>query len=34
MDTLANTPKEEKRKLDLRLMVFEANEGEIEKELV
>jgi hypothetical protein len=34
METLANTPKQEERKLNLYLMGFEAKEGETEKELV
>jgi Fe-S cluster assembly ATPase SufC len=34
METLANTPKQEERKLNLRLTGFKAKEGEIEKELV
>jgi hypothetical protein len=34
VETLANTPKQEERKLNLRLMGFEANEGETKKELV
>jgi hypothetical protein len=34
METLANTPKQEERKLNLRLTGFEAKEGKIEKELV
>jgi hypothetical protein len=34
METLANGPKQEKHKLNLRLMGFEAKEGETEKELV
>jgi hypothetical protein len=32
--TLADAPKQEERKLNLRFMGFEAKEGEIEKELV
>jgi hypothetical protein len=34
VETLVNTPKQEEHKLNLRLMGFEAKEGEIEKELV
>ncbi len=34
METLANTPKQEERKLNLQLTGFEAKEGETEKELV
>ncbi len=34
METLADTPKQEERKLNLHLMGFETKEGEIEKELV
>ncbi len=34
METLANAPKQEERKLNLRLTGFKAKEGEIEKELV
>jgi hypothetical protein len=34
METLANTPKQEEHKLNLRLTGFEAKEGETEKELV
>jgi Fe-S cluster assembly ATPase SufC len=34
METLANMPKQEERKLNLHLTGFEAKEGEIEKELV
>jgi hypothetical protein len=34
MGTFANAPKQEERKLNLRLMGFEAKEGETEKELV
>jgi hypothetical protein len=34
METLANAPKQEDRKLNLHLTSFEAKEGEIEKELV
>jgi len=34
VETLANAPKQEERKLNLRLMGFEAKEGEIVKELV
>ncbi len=34
METLADTPKHEERKLNLCLMGFEAKEGETEKELV
>ncbi len=34
METLVDTPKQEERKLNLRLMGFEAKEGETEKELV
>ncbi len=34
VETLANTPKQEERKLNLRLTGFEAKEGETEKKLV
>jgi hypothetical protein len=34
METLADAPKQEKHKLNMRLTGFEAKEGEIEKELV
>jgi hypothetical protein len=34
MDTLADAPKQEKHKLNLRLTGFEIKEGETEKELV
>jgi len=34
VETLANAPKQEERKLNLRLTGFEAKEGEIDKELV
>jgi hypothetical protein len=34
METLANTPKQEERKLNLRFTSFKAIEGETEKELV
>jgi hypothetical protein len=34
LETLVDTPKQEERKLNLRLMGFEAKEGETEKELV
>jgi hypothetical protein len=34
VETPANAPKQEKRKLNPRLMGFEAKEGEVEKELV
>jgi hypothetical protein len=34
METLADVPKQEERKLNLRLTSFEAKEGETEKELV
>jgi hypothetical protein len=34
METLANMPKQEERKLNLCLTSFEAKEGETEKELV
>jgi hypothetical protein len=34
VETLADAPKEEERKLNLRLMDFEAKEGETKKELV
>jgi hypothetical protein len=34
METLANTPKQEKRKLNFRFTWFKAKEGETEKELV
>jgi hypothetical protein len=34
METLADAPKQEERKLNLPLMSFEAKEGEIEKKLV
>jgi preprotein translocase subunit SecA len=34
METLADVPKQEEHKLNLRLMGFEAKEGEIKKELV
>jgi hypothetical protein len=34
VETLADAPKQEERKLNLRLMGFEAKEGEIENELV
>jgi hypothetical protein len=34
VETLANVPKQEEHKLNLRLTGFEAKEGEIEKELV
>jgi hypothetical protein len=34
VETLANTPKQEERKFNLRLTSFEAKEGESEKELV
>ncbi|CAM6028753.1 unnamed protein product [Sphagnum balticum] len=34
METLADVPKYEERKLNLHLTGFEAKEGEIEKELV
>ncbi len=34
METLANAPKHEEYKFNLRLMGFEAKEGETEKELV
>jgi hypothetical protein len=34
VETLANTPKQEERKFNLRFMGFEAKDGETEKELV
>ncbi len=34
METLANAPKHEERKLNLCFTGFEANKGETEKELV
>ncbi|CAM6026389.1 unnamed protein product [Sphagnum balticum] len=34
METLADAPKQEERKFNLRLIGFEAKEGETEKELV
>ncbi|CAM6069057.1 unnamed protein product [Sphagnum tenellum] len=34
METLVDTPKQEECKLNLRLIGFEAKEGEIEKEFV
>ncbi len=34
VETLANAPKQEERKLNLRLMGFKAKEGETKKELV
>ncbi len=34
METMADAPKQEERKLNLRLTRFEAKEGETEKELV
>jgi hypothetical protein len=34
LETLADAPKQEERKLNLRLTAFEAKEGEIKKELV
>jgi hypothetical protein len=34
VETLAHTPKQDERKLNLRLTGFEAKEGETEKELV
>jgi hypothetical protein len=34
VETLADTPKQEEHKLNLRLTGFEAKEGEIEKDLV
>ncbi|CAK9876989.1 unnamed protein product [Sphagnum jensenii] len=34
VETLANAPKQEERKLNLRFIGFEAKEGEIENELV
>jgi hypothetical protein len=34
METRADAPKQEERKLNLRLMGFEAKEGETKKELV
>jgi len=34
METLADAPKQEERKFNLRLTSFEAKEGEIENELV
>jgi hypothetical protein len=34
VETLANMPKQEEHKLNLRLIGFEAKEGETEKELV
>jgi hypothetical protein len=34
METLANAPKQEECKLNLRLMGFETKEGETNKELV
>jgi hypothetical protein len=34
VDTLADAPKQEEHKFNLRFMGFEAKEGEIEKELV
>ncbi len=34
METLADAPKQEERKLNVRLIGFEAKEDEIEKELV
>jgi hypothetical protein len=34
VETLADTPKQEERKLNLRLMGLKAKEGETEKELV
>jgi len=34
METLVDTPKQEECKLNLRLISFEAKEGETEKELV
>ncbi len=34
VETLADTPKQEERKLNLRLAGFETKEGETEKELV
>jgi hypothetical protein len=34
VETLADVPKQEERKLNLRLIGFEAKEGETENELV
>jgi hypothetical protein len=34
VETLVNTPKQEERKLNLRLTSFKAKEGETKKELV
>jgi hypothetical protein len=34
VETLANVPKQEERKLNMRFTGFEAKEGKIEKELV
>jgi hypothetical protein len=34
VETLVDAPKQDKHKLNLRLMSFKAKEGEIEKELV
>jgi hypothetical protein len=34
METLADVPKQEERKVNLRFMNFETKEGEIEKKLV
>jgi hypothetical protein len=34
METVANTPKQKERKFNLRLIGFEAKEGETKKELV
>jgi ribosomal protein L17 len=34
VETLADTPKQEERKINLRFMGFEAKEGEIEKKLI
>jgi hypothetical protein len=34
METLADAPKQKERKLNLRLVGFEAKEGETKKELV
>jgi hypothetical protein len=34
VETLADTPKQEEHKLNLRLTSFEVKEGETEKELV